>query len=64
VDTAGLEEFKSVRDSSILNKDGYVFVFDVKNLDTLSSIDHFLHAIKPKASKVPLLIVGNKHDSP
>ncbi|CDW73137.1 rab family gtpase [Stylonychia lemnae] len=66
VDTAGLEEFQGVRDHSLCQKDGYIFVYDATNIETLKVIDLYIenllriqHEIK---GKLPMLICGNKFD--
>ena len=45
MDTAGTDEFKSVRENSLKNKDGYIYVFNVGDLSTLRNIDISLKAI-------------------
>jgi GTPase SAR1 family protein len=46
VDTAGTDEFKSVREASLKQKDGYIYVYDVTNLTTLNNLDSMLSSIK------------------
>jgi GTPase SAR1 family protein len=64
VDTAGMDEFKSVLETSIKSRNGYMFVYDTNNLDSLKNIEAFIFGIKwmktDLNNKVPLLIVGNK----
>ena len=45
VDTAGTDEFKSVRENSLKNKDGYIFVFHVAEPSSLRNIDITLDTI-------------------
>ena len=65
IDTAGLDEFKSVLASSVKARDGYIFVYDMNEIHTLDKIDNFLNGylIPAQNSKIPLLIVGNRFES-
>lgn len=45
VDTAGTDEFKTVRESSFKQKDGFIFVYDVTRLFTLRKLDDFIEQI-------------------
>eukprot|EP00347_Sterkiella_histriomuscorum_P019995 403339499 len=67
IDTAGLEELKLVRASSLKACDGYIFIYDVNKIETLQKIDGFLEDLIKLHStfeidKIPLVIVGNKYD--
>jgi GTPase SAR1 family protein len=42
VDTAGAEEFKEVRDQSISERDSYILVYDVGNLDSFTKLDSLI----------------------
>ena len=70
VDTAGMDEFKNLRDASLREKEGFIFVYDVTKLFTLRKLDDFIAQIKQShkkllkdpSYKIPLLVVGNKSD--
>lgn len=42
VDTAGVDEFKSVLITSVKQRDGYIFVYDFNEVKTLQTIDQFI----------------------
>jgi GTPase SAR1 family protein len=41
LDTAGLEEFRDVKDQKLRDRDGFLLVFDLSNKGTLDRVDDF-----------------------
>jgi GTPase KRas protein len=67
VDTAGMDEFRAVRDTSIRGRDGFLMVYDVHSYESFLKIDSLLQVIlqsRPPClkQKIPLVFVGNKSD--
>jgi small GTP-binding protein len=69
MDTAGSDEFKSIRDQSYKNRDGFLLVYDVSQVDSFMKLESFLSSIETKkrenyhlTNKIPILLVGNKMD--
>ncbi|KAG9391004.1 Small GTPase superfamily [Carpediemonas membranifera] len=66
VDTAGQDDFASVRDSYFSAGDGFFMVYAVDSADSLSEITKLREEILrvKDTAKVPMVIVGNKCDLP
>lgn len=64
LDTAGQEDFESLRYQWMLDKDGYLFVFSLDNRDSLKELDAFfqLHTQLNANKQVPIVVCGNKAD--
>lgn len=64
LDTAGQEDFESLRYQWMLDKDGYLFVFSLDNRDSLKELDSFfhLHSQLNSSKQVPIVVCGNKAD--
>ena len=64
LDTAGMEEFSVVRDANIKDRDGFLMVFDLTNMDTFDRLAQFYKLIDLIHTNrgVPTVIVGNKVD--
>jgi small GTP-binding protein len=45
IDTAGLDEFKSVFLTSVKSRDGYIFVYDFNDVTSLQTFDKFISGI-------------------
>jgi GTPase SAR1 family protein len=46
LDTAGSDEFKMTRESNLKSRDGFIFVYDVNNNETLLKLNEFMHVIE------------------
>lgn len=42
MDTAGSDEFKSIRDQSYKNRDGFLLVYDINQPETFIKLEEFL----------------------
>ena len=64
LDTAGLEEYSSMRDMRA--GEGFLIVFAVNNPESFKAISQYREQIKrvKEAEEVPMVIVGNKCDLP
>lgn len=64
LDTAGTEQFSSMRDLYIKNGQGFVIVYSITSLQTFQDIRTMREQItRVKATdKIPMLLVGNKCD--
>ncbi|CAL8114250.1 unnamed protein product [Orchesella dallaii] len=64
LDTAGTEQFASMRDLYIKNGQGFLVVYSITNHQTFQDIKTMKEQISrvKGADKVPLLLVGNKVD--
>ncbi len=73
LDTAGQEEFHSLRDQYIRQGDGYIIVYSVTNRQTFDEVVQFLEQIVESkeledttpehlAAEIPIVLVGNKCD--
>lgn len=64
LDTAGTEQFASMRDLYIKNGQGFVIVYSITSIQTFQDIKTMKEQIvRVKGSdKVPILLVGNKSD--
>jgi Ras-related protein Rap-2C len=64
LDTAGTEQFASMRDLYIKNGQGFVIVYSITSLQTFQDIKSMKENIaRVKGSdRVPILLVGNKND--
>ena len=64
LDTAGTEQFASMRDLYIKNGQGFVIVYSITSLQTfydIRSMKEQINRVKHKL-KVPMVLVGNKRD--
>jgi len=65
LDTAGQDDFESLRHQWMMDKHGYVFVYSVNSRRSLAELDPFfrLHEqINGRHSKIPIILVANKKD--
>jgi small GTP-binding protein len=64
LDTAGQDDFESLRPSWMIGKDGYVFVFSLDQPQSLDELHPFfeLHQQLNEGRKVPIVLVANKKD--
>ena len=64
LDTAGTEQFASMRDLYIRNGQGFVIIYSMTNLQTFQDIKAMKEQIvRVKGTdRVPMLLVGNKSD--
>ena len=64
LDTAGTEQFASMRDLYIRNGQGFILVFSISSKQTFTDIKSMRNQIcRVKATeKVPIILVGNKSD--
>merc|ERR1711916_356107 len=62
-DTAGQEEFSSLRDTYIKASEGFLLVYSVTSVRTFQHAQKLMtHVQKMKSAEVPLVLVGNKCD--
>lgn len=64
LDTAGTEQFASMRDLYIRNGQGFVIVYSITSLQTfydIRSMKEHIQRLKGRA-EIPILLVGNKAD--
>lgn len=66
LDTAGQDDFESLRPSWMIQKDGYIFVFSLEQPESLQELSPFLelHQQLNEGRRVPIVLVGNKKDAP
>lgn len=64
LDTAGTEQFASMRDLYIKNGQGFVIVYSITSLQTFQDIKNMKESIMrvKGTNRVPMLLVGNKSD--
>ena len=64
LDTAGQDDFLTLRPQWMLEKDAYVFVYSMTSQNTLKELEHFyeLHEQMNDNRKVPIILVANKKD--
>ncbi len=63
LDTAGMEDFRMVRDANIKYRDAFILVFDVTNRESFEKLQNFRDLIKNyNSDAAPILVVGNKVD--
>ena len=64
LDTAGTEQFASMRDLYIKNGQGFVIVYSITSLQTFQDIKNMKESIMrvKNSNRVPMLLVGNKSD--
>lgn len=65
LDTAGQEEYISIRDSFSKDGDGYILVYDLTNLWTFNQIEPLINRIYQNniyKNIIPIIICGNKLD--
>jgi small GTP-binding protein len=65
LDTAGQDDFESLRPSWMINKDGYVFVFSMEEPESLDELNPFLelHHQLNEGRRVPIVLAANKKDA-
>ena len=68
LDTAGQDEFASMLDQWMREGDGFLLVYSIASQDSFNHVKTLIEKITrtkgPQASKVPIVIVGNKCDLP
>ncbi len=64
LDTAGQDDFLTLRPQWMLEKDAYVFVYSMTSQNTLKELEHFyeLHEQMNENRQVPIILVANKKD--
>lgn len=64
LDTAGQDDFESLRPSWMIDKDGYVFVFSLDQPQSLDELNPFLelHRQLNDGRRVPIVLAANKKD--
>lgn len=65
LDTAGMEEFRAVRDAMIRDREGFLLIFDMTNTESFEKIDYLIHLIKAyhtTPGSAPCVLIGNKLD--
>jgi GTPase KRas protein len=64
LDTAGQDDFESLRPQWMMDKDGYVFVFALDSAASLAQLEPFfeLHKQINEGKTVPIVLAGNKKD--
>jgi len=73
LDTAGQEEFHTLRDQYIRQGEGYIIVYSITNRPSFDEVEQFLDQIIQStvdaeevsptlASQIPIVVVGNKCD--
>ena len=66
LDTAGQEEYASMRDQYLLAGEGFVCVYSITSRSTFNEIEQFIQGILRAKDKnqgeVPIVLVGNKAD--
>jgi len=64
LDTAGQDDFESLRPSWMIDKDGYVFVFSLDQPQSLEELRPFfeLHHQLNEGRRVPIVLAANKKD--
>jgi len=62
-DTAGQEEFKSLRDTYIKAAEGFIVAYSINTKRSFSQAQTFVNEVKmQKGQDIPLLLIGNKCD--
>jgi small GTP-binding protein len=66
LDTAGQDEFQSLRQTYIRTGKGFILVFALDNLASFDAIDGFQKEIRQTADRddLPIVVCGNKSDLP
>ena len=65
VDTAGLDEFRMVREQRMKDREGFIVVYDSSNAENFERIDwifDWIYAFHPIEKMVPVVLVANKVD--
>jgi len=64
LDTAGQDDFLSLRPQWMIEKDGYIFVYSMTSPHSLDELQHFyeLHQQINEHRTVPIVLVANKRD--
>ena len=65
LDTAGQDDFESLRPQWMLGKDGYLFVYSMADEKSLHELDPFVELnreLNETQSKIPIVLVANKKD--
>lgn len=68
LDTAGQDEFESLRAQWMMDKNGYILVYNLNSKQTLEDLKPFfklykqMHESRAHEKHVPIILVGNKKD--
>ena len=64
LDTAGQDDFESLRPQWMIGKDGYLFVYSMDSQRSLKELEPFveLHRELNEQQRVPIVLVANKKD--
>ncbi|KAJ3431021.1 ras-like protein [Anaeramoeba flamelloides] len=64
LDTAGQEEYSSMRDTFYQNGDGFVIVYSLTSKESYEKVEEIIDSILriKDADKYPMIVVGNKCD--
>jgi small GTP-binding protein len=64
LDTAGQDDFESLRPQWMMDKDGYIFVYSMDKEQSLAELNPFfeLHEQINERKHVPIVMVANKKD--
>lgn len=66
LDTAGQEEYKSMRDGYMLSGEGFVLVYSITSKNSFEElpelVEHILRVKDKDSGSVPMVIAGNKCD--
>ena len=66
LDTAGQEDYTTVRDGYIKHGNGFIIVFDLTNRETFASVkfhrDTVLRVKEEMSNSLPIILLGNKCD--
>jgi len=64
LDTAGLEDFKSLRSSWMVQREAFVLVYSVQDPESFKELETFYNQLKyiHQDKKIPIVLVGNKID--
>lgn len=64
MDTAGTEQFSSMRDVYISSGDAFVIVYSINSISTFNDIASIIEQINiiKNSNPAPIIIVGNKND--
>ena len=65
MDTAGQEEYKSLREQFMMNAEGFVLVYSVVSRTSFNDVKQFhqrIKLVKEAGSSIPIILVGNKID--
>jgi small GTP-binding protein len=64
LDTAGQDEYGTMRDSYMRSSEGFILVYSITSADSFDNLDKFLVEIQRAKDQdhVPMVLVGNKCD--